>query len=59
MHNQEFGELIGKCKSEIRAMEREIVEKVERAETREATKGFYKDNQTRIWDRTVDGVTVG
>ena len=59
LHNQEFGELIGKCKSEIRAMEREIVEKVERAETREATKGFYKDNQTRIWDRTVDGVTVG
>ena len=49
MHNQEFGELISQCRADIVRMEREIVEKIEEAETREATAAFYADNRTRSW----------
>lgn len=58
LHNQEFGELISQCRVEIGRIEREIVERLERAETREATKSYYADNRTRFWDGVIDGVSV-
>jgi len=58
LHNQEFGELITQCRADIVKLEREIINRVERAETREATALYYADNRTRFWDSVADPVPV-
>lgn len=54
LHNQEFSEHINECRSKIAAMEREIVDRIERAETREATALYYADNRTKYWSNPSD-----